>query len=361
MGIFCGADDEEADALVVRRLPSASRDPAPGDDQAGHRGPAETRYARGRRRTSGEPLAAAWNLEPQAEQEESPRRRRGLGALLAAYGWRIYAVPILVALTALVVLDVARPDVAGLGAFGRGSGGPAATEAPAGPINPNIPTAGLPNGGPFTHAGTGTWRIVPGNGPKVGDGPRLFTYTVEIEDGINPAEYGGEDAFAQLVEQTLADPRSWIGQHTISLQRVDASTPNPSFRISLSTPNTDHRPDMCGFQITYETSCYNAGTRRVLINLARWVRGAMAFGGDLLTYRQYAINHEVGHAFGNGHVGCETDAGLAPVMMQQTFGVANNYVAQLNQVDPYNSKAVPTDGKTCKPNAWPLPEGRPGG
>ncbi|GDY30040.1 DUF3152 domain-containing protein [Gandjariella thermophila] len=348
---------------MVERSPSGSRrslstqaeDSAPGWDAA----PAETRYVRGRRRTSAEPLAAAWNLEAAAE-DEAPRRG-GLGALLAAYGWRIYAVPVLVALTALVVFDAARPGGGTAGAFGLAGGSPAVTEAPAGPVNLNIPTAELPGGGAFTQAGAGTWRILPGNGPRVGTGPKLFTYTVEIEDGINPAEYGGDDAFAHLVDQTLADPRSWVGQRTIALQRVDAGTPNPSFRVSLTTPNTDHRPDMCGFQITYETSCYNAGNRRVVINLARWVRGAMAFGGDLLTYRQYAINHEVGHAFGNGHVGCESDGGLAPVMMQQTFGVADNYVAQLNQVDPYNKKAVATDGKTCRPNAWPVPEAKPSG
>jgi hypothetical protein len=341
---------------LVERSPSASESSLPDRDAD----PAESRYARGRRRTSAEPLAATWNLESSAEEAEAPRRG-GLGALLATYGWRVYAVPVLVTLTALVLFDVVRPGSDAGGTLGLAGGAPAVTEAPAGPVNLNIPTAELPAGGNFTEAGAGTWRIIPGNGPRVGTGPKVFTYTVEIEDGINPAEYGGDDAFAHLVEQTLADPRSWIGQHTIALQRVDAATPNPSFRVSLTTPNTDHRPDLCGFQITYEASCYNSGTRRVVLNLARWVRGALAFGGDLLTYRQYAINHEVGHAFGNGHVGCETDGGLAPVMMQQTFGVANNYVAQLNQVDPYNKKAVPADGKTCRPNAWPVPEAQPSG
>jgi hypothetical protein len=338
--------------------------PRAGGAASSRQPPAETRYVRGRRRTTAEPLAAAWQLDQADDEDEGEDhpRRRGLGALLSAYGWRIYAVPVLLALTALVVFDAARPGGDEFtGALGTGGGGPAATEALPGPVNLNIPTADLPKGREYTQAGAGTWRIIPGNGPKVGNGPRSFTYTVEVEDGINPVEYGGDDAFAQLVEQTLSDPRSWIGQHTISLQRVDAATPNPSFRVSLSTSNTDHRPDMCGFQIQYETSCYNAGNRRVVINLARWVRGAMAFGGDLLTYRQYAINHEVGHAFGNGHVGCETDGGLAPVMMQQTFGVADNFVAQLNQVDPYNKNAVAVDGKTCRPNAWPLPDGKPGG
>jgi hypothetical protein len=90
------------------------------------------------------------------------------------------------------------------------------------------------------------------------------------------------------------------------------------------------------------------------------VRGAVAFSGDMLEYRKYAINHEVGHAFNNGHVGCAEEGALAPVMMQQTFGVANNFVAELNAA-ARNRDPVVADGKTCKPNAWPNPQAKPGG
>ena len=45
-------------------------------------------------------------------------------------------------------------------------------------------------------------------------------------------------------------------------------------------------------------------------------------------------------------------------MMQQTFGTANNYVAQLNdQVG--NSDPVNADGKTCRFNQWPNPQAQP--
>jgi hypothetical protein len=124
----------------------------------------------------------------------------------------------------------------------------------------------------------------------------------------------------------------------------------------LTTPETDHRADVCGFSIKYESSCYRASfNKRVVINLARWVRGGLAYGPDIGTYRQYAINHEVGHAVGNGHVGCPENGAFAPVMMQQSFGVANNYVADLNKVDASNYAAVAADGKVCKVNPWPNP------
>ncbi|MBO0840842.1 MAG: DUF3152 domain-containing protein, partial [Sciscionella sp.] len=226
--------------------------------------------------------------------------------------------------------------------------------------DPSTDTARLPSGGAFTQAGKGHWHVVAGSGPAVGSG-KAYTYTVEVEDGIDPASYGGDDAFAHMVQQTLADPRSWVGagvgSHKVSLRRVDASYPNPSFRVSLTTPATDRRGDLCGYQVRYESSCYNPSAGRVVIDLARWVRGAIAFEGDLGLYRQYAINHEVGHALGNEHVGCPANGALAPVMMQQSFGVSDDYVWRLNQADPSNRTAVAKDGKTCRPNAWPNPTG----
>ncbi len=192
----------------------------------------------------------------------------------------------------------------------------------------------------------------------VGKGGPLHKYTVAVEDGVNPAPYGGDVAFAKMVQATLSDPRSWVGDGSVRLQRVDGAG-NADFQVALTSPDTVHQ--LCGAQIRFESSCYTSAKGKVVINLARWVRGAKAFNGDLGTYRQYAINHEVGHALGQHHVGCTTDGGLAPVMMQQTFGVSDNYVYKLNQADPSNAGAVPADGKVCKPNAWPVlgPPGTP--
>ena len=114
--------------------------------------------------------------------------------------------------------------------------------------------------------------------------------------------------------------------------------------------------DGCGYEIQLEVSCYNPSygldaEPRVFINEARWVRGAVPFQGDIGSYRQYLINHEVGHAIGyTTHEPCDENGGLAPIMMQQTFGTANSEIMAL---DP-DMKANRT--YTCRPNAWPYPD-----
>ncbi|PFG47289.1 uncharacterized protein DUF3152 [Amycolatopsis sulphurea] len=330
----------------------------------------EDRYRPGSRRTSAEPLTASW--QPHDEEDRPARRKRpakksGIARFVQTYGWRVYALPVLVVITVLALVNTAGSPaetgsstasgeapvgVATAGAIDSGGGFP---ENPAQPVNLNVPTADLPTGGPFTEEGKGTWHVVPGSGDVIGKSGKLFTYTVEVEDGIDPASYAGDDSFATAVTGILSDPRSWTWNGKLRLQRVDSSYPNPSFRVSLTTPNTTHRPDACGFQIKFEASCYRSSMDRVLINLARWVRGGKAYGADMTGYRQYAINHEVGHALGNQHVGCPGNDQPAPVMMQQSFGVADDYVAKLNNIPGGDKGKVAADHHVCKPNAWPNP------
>jgi hypothetical protein len=289
---------------------------------------------------------------------------------MATYGWRIYAIPVLIAITVLTFVQIngdeknqagnqqaAVADQAGERPAGDPNQDPNVSEQPAVPPNLNIPTAELPKGAAFAKGGQGRWDIVPGTTKRVGNGGELFTYTIEVERGIDLAPYGGADSFAALVDTTLADPRGWTSTGQVSVQRVDARAANPDIRFSLTTPNTVHKPELCGFSIKYESSCWRSDVSRVMINLARWVRGAVAFGGDIGNYRTYAINHEIGHAFGQGHVGCAKNGDLAPVMMQQSFGVANDYVAQLNNRAGYDDP-VEADGKTCVYNPWPNPQAR---
>ena len=137
------------------------------------------------------------------------------------------------------------------------------------------------------------------------------------------------------MEKTLSDPHSWGHGGRASFQRIDTGVPD--FRVTLTSSLTVRK--LCGYDLPYETSCYNGDLARVVINDARWVRGAVAYKGNLARYRLYVINHEVGHALGNGHVQCPRNGALAPVMMQQTLGVTTPGVG------------------TCTPNPYPYPVG----
>ena len=111
----------------------------------------------------------------------------------------------------------------------------------------------------------------------------------------------------------------------------------------------------CGYEIPHRDVLLQPvlrpdGQPRVFLNEARWVRGAVPFQGDVGAYRQYLINHEVGHAIGyQQHEPCAENGQLAPVMMQQTFSTSDN---DNSRFDP---EWVKPDGKTCKPNPWPYP------
>ncbi len=208
-----------------------------------------------------------------------------------------------------------------------------------------IAAGALPAGADFVAAGTGGWHVVPGTTPTLGTGQRAMTYTIEVEDGM-PADL--DQQFAQVVDATLADPRSWIGDGQVSFTRVD--TGDPDIRISLTSQQTIRSPDNCGWDIPLEASCFNGWMGRVLINDARWTRGAMSYNGDLDAYRAYAVNHEVGHALGNKHQPCPANGAPAPVMMQQSWSTSDNDLALL---DP---QTIPADGNVCVPNPYPYPD-----
>jgi hypothetical protein len=291
------------------------------------------------------------------------RKQTWLGRFVSTYGWRAYALPVLVVLTALVIYQTvtgtgaAKPTATQSiqGTPDIGAVGTSIIDAPPrglAAFDANLPAGTLPDGGPFTEAGDKTWHIVPGATPQIGQGTaKVVRYTVEVENGIDPTTFGGDEAFAQMVDQTLDNPKGWTHNPQFAFVRIDNG--KPDFRISLVSPVTVR--EGCGYEFRLETSCYNpvygAGREaRVFINEARWVRGAVPFEGDVGSYRQYVVNHEVGHAIGYvRHEPCAEQGGLAPVMMQQTFSTSNDDAAKF---DPDYVKA---DGKTCRFNPWPYP------
>ncbi len=319
-------------------------------------------------RAQRDPLAEeSGRVRSNRDQRKRWRKQTWLGRFVSTYGWRAYALPALVVLTAVVmyqtVTGTAVPASDGVaevkGPPTIGSKGTAIIGAPPRGLtefDASLPTGILPQGGAITEAGDKTWHVVPGAAPQVGKGTaKVFTYTVEVEDGVDTGSFGGDEGFAQMVTETLSNPKSWTHNPQFAFVRVDDSAPDvkPDFRVSLTSPMTVR--EGCGYEIPLESSCYNPiygadAQPRVFINEARWVRGAVPFQGDVGSYRQYLINHEVGHAIGyEHHEPCEKNGGLAPVMMQQTFSTADD---DASRFDPDYVKA---DGKTCRFNPWPYP------
>ncbi len=278
------------------------------------------------------PLVARDHLPPVRPIEARAHGGR-VTRFVAVFGWRALVIPVLAVMTFVTLLDVASPDApaSSVAAPAPSSVQPNPTPKPepiptASAEGEAAPTAAPPVVAPvsFVERGTGQLTVVPGSSPVYGTGP-LQRFIVEVEDGINVDGVG----FAAAIEGTLADPRSWGAGGEMSFQRVDGG--DYDFRVSLVSP------------LNVESFCPGVGTggytscrygERAVINLARWETAVPDYEGDVATYRHYVVNHEVGHALGNGHVPCPGPGELAPVMQQQTLSL---------------------DG--CVRNGWPYPNG----
>ena len=159
-------------------------------------------------------------------------------------------------------------------------------------------------------AGTGELQVVPGVASAPGPG-EVWQVRVSVEGGL---DVDGA-AFATMVMTTLNDPRGWSQEgHTFA--RTDGA--DHDVEVVLASPSTSER--LCRPLVTHGTLSCRSGDQAV-ITLYRWVEGTEDYGDDLTGYRQYVVNHEVGHALGHGHVGCTRPGQPAPVMMQQTLGL----------------------------------------
>lgn len=200
---------------------------------------------------------------------------------------------------------------------------PSATPTPSPSASPSLPPSPpAPAPTSVVERGDGGLAEVPGTGPVSGPGEPT-SYVVEVEGGLGV----DPQAFARDVDRVLTDPRSWGAGGRRSLRRVPSG--QVALRVALVSPATADR--LCA---PLQTNGYfSCGTSdRAVLNVARWLTGAEAYGPDLASYRPYLVNHEVGHVLGRSHEACPGPGQQAPVMLQQTKGL---------------------DG--CAANSWPYP------
>ena len=131
--------------------------------------------------------------------------------------------------------------------------------------------------------------------------------------------------FEAVVEATLSDPRGWSRAGFHLVRRDDA----PYLIVLAEGPEVDQ---LCLPHDTYgEYSCQRSEV--VALNAERWREATPKWTGDLATYRQMLVNHEVGHLLGQPHPRpqCPRPGQPAPLMAQQS-----------------------TELDGCLPNPWPL-------
>lgn len=175
-------------------------------------------------------------------------------------------------------------------------------------------------------AGSGELVVVPGEEAAPASGAPVTHVRVEVEQDL---AVDGE-AFAAFVMATLNDPRGWGADGSVTFARTAGDA---DVRVVLATPATVDA--LCAPLTT--RSLYSCGRDgHAVLNAERWWHATEEYvglvGEDVTGYRQYLVNHEVGHLLGRQHASCPAAGQPAPVMQQQTVRIA-----------------------PCEPNAWPFP------
>lgn len=141
---------------------------------------------------------------------------------------------------------------------------------------------------------------------------RTFTYSIATRGDISADRAG----FARLAQQTYDDPRGWRSAG-YRFKRVAHGG-----RFTLYLADAATLPGF-GYPCSSVWSC-RVG-RNVIINQTRWQHASPAWNAadlSLRDYRHMVIDHETGHWLGHRHRGCGGKGKLAPVMMQQSKGLA---------------------------------------
>lgn len=188
------------------------------------------------------------------------------------------------------------------------SAGPRPTRRATPSPTPTAEPATEPTPVPVPLRGSGNLAIVPvDEAAPTGQ----LRYSVEIERELT---FRGSPT-ARSIGEALEDERGWVSVLGTTFGQV---VDDPQIRIIVATPGTTDI--LCApLQTQGRVSCRNGDL--VVLNAQRWVYGIPDYRGNLRDYRRYLVNHEVGHALGQGHVVCPGPGRPAPVMQQQSYGL----------------------------------------
>ncbi|WP_253868761.1 DUF3152 domain-containing protein [Promicromonospora umidemergens] len=246
--------------------------------------------------------------------------------------------------------DVASGTGPGVGAAGaEGLPEPAASglpapvaSAPAGGSSPERsapPSPGpspSPSAGPTPEPGSGligsrfdveqklSGKLVVASGSRraPADG-KVWRVQITVEKGL-PVD---PEVFAESVLATLNDPRGWNAADGSTFAWTDSERYDA--RVVLASPDTTD--ELClPLDTIGELSCGIEET--AVLNFKRWATGSQAWESTS-RYRQYLVNHEVGHVIGYRHDLCAGEGKHATIMVQQT-----------------------TTTSGCIPEPWPVPD-----
>lgn len=152
---------------------------------------------------------------------------------------------------------------------------------------------------------------------------KVWRVQIAVEKGL-PVD---PEVFAESVLATLNDPRGWNAADGSTFAWTDSD--DYDARVVLASPGTTDR--LClPLDTIGELSCGIEET--AVLNFKRWATGSQAWESTE-RYRQYLVNHEVGHVIGYHHDLCAGEGEHATVMVQQT-----------------------TTTSGCIPEPWPVPD-----
>lgn len=129
---------------------------------------------------------------------------------------------------------------------------------------------------------------------------------------------------ARVIGSVLEDPRGWQQAAIDFVEDPDAP------HVIALVEGADAQVLCQPYDVGGRFSCQNGPL--VVLNAIRWREAVPHWPGDLASYREMLVNHEVGHLLGMHHLRCTAPGAVAPVMEQQSGTL-----------------------RGCQANAWPTP------